>query len=408
MPSSLLRRCAALLVGTVALPAAATTIQNFPVLTTTASLSQPGWIPPSERPFPTTSFTYPLWNGSTRSEWQYKPGTVEEITMGAGYVRTLQSGQGTLDASVAIGVSAQARAVATAAGSGRASAQAEWWIEVVINPFANVAQFGLPMYMKLLERFGCDNQGVPQGVFVCQPVDLSTRIGHVSTGRFAHSAQPFHEGEATFRETVTVNDSLISPADGGSATFSGSATYDVILSPNGGNSLVGAVTASGGWTADDFSPFAAMPSNLLSLYPSGDRRNDEPDRNGAMAGESLFAIREADVLGRFQFGLPFPELNAPFPLPSAAYRITIDQLATAGFGTSPYGWGTVAADFDNTARTSILAVLDPTGELDLDPSIIQVFITPVPEPSAFALSAGGLVVLALGLRRRNRQSIAKA
>jgi hypothetical protein len=88
-----------------------------------------------------------------------------------------------------------------------------------------------------------------------------------------------------------------------------------------------------------------------------------------MAGEALFAIREADVLGRFEFGVPFPELNVPYPLPSAAYRVTIDQLVTAGFGTSGYGWGTVAADFDNTARTAILSVLDPTGELDLDPSI---------------------------------------
>jgi hypothetical protein len=406
MHSSLMRQCAALLIAAVTLPAAATT--TTPLLETRASLAQPGWIPPSQRPFPTTSWSHPLWNGAIRSQWVHQPGTTEEILMGAGYARAHQSGNGTLDASVAIGVSAQARAVATAAGSGTASAQAAWWIEVVINPFANVAQFGLPMYMRLLERFGCDNQGVPQGVVVCQPVDLSTRIGHVSTGRFAHSAQPFHEGEATFRETVTVSDSQIAPADGGSATFSGSATYDVLPSPNGGRNLVGAVTASGGWTADDFSPFGATPAYALSLYPAGDYRNNETDRNGDLAGESLFAIREADVLGRFEFGVPFPELNVPYALPSAAYIVTIDQLATAGFGTAGYGWGTVAADFDNTARTSILAVLDPTGTLDLDPSIIQVFITPVPEPSAFCLSAGGLAVVAFVLRRRHQVRTTRA
>jgi hypothetical protein len=150
-----------------------------------------------------------------------------------------------------------------------------------------------------------------------------------------------------------------------------------------------------------------MSSRFLSLYPTGDRRNNEDDRNGPMAGEALFAVREADVLGRFEFGLPFPELNLPYALPSAAYRVTIDQLATAGFGNAGYGWGTVAADFDNTARTSVLAVLDPTGTLELDPSIIQVFITPVPEPSAFALSAGGLAVLALALQRRRRALVAR-
>jgi hypothetical protein len=97
-------------------------------------------------------------------------------------------------------------------------------------------------------------------------------------------------------------------------------------------------------------------------------------------------------------------LNLPYALPSAAYRVTIDQLATAGFGTSGYGSGTVAADFDNTARTSILSILDPTGALELDPSIIQVFITPVPEPSELALLTAGLGALGLAHRRRRTRS----
>jgi len=406
MPAFLSRTCAALLLGAATLPSALAAVPNGTQLETRASLTQTGWIPPDERRFTTTDNDFPGWDGAIRSEWRYKPGTVEEITFGGAYARALRSGIGTMDASVAIGVSAQARAVATSAGSATASAQGEWWIEVVINPFANAAQFGLPMYLRLLDRFGCVDQGVP-GVLNCQPVDLSTRIGHVSTGRFAHSTQPFHEGEATFRETVTVSDAANPQATGASAMFSGSASYDVVPSPNGGNALVGVVSASGGWTADDFIPFAATPSYLLSLYLSGDPRNNEADRNGAMAGESLLAIREADVLGRFEFGLPFPELNVPYALPSATYHVTIDQLATAGFGNAGYGWGTVAADFDNTARTSILAVLDPTGELELDPSILQVFITPVPEPSAFALSAGGLAVLGFALRGRKSCSITR-
>lgn len=407
MPLSALlsRSCAALLLGATTLPSAIAAVPNGTDLATSASLTQTGWIPPDERRFTTTNNSFPGWDGAIRSEWRYKPGTVEEITFGGAYARAQRSGVGTIDASVAIGVSAQARAVATAAGSATSSAQGEWWIEVVINPFANVAQFGMPMYLRLLDRFGCVDQGVP-GVLACQPVDLSTKIGHVSTGRFAHSVQPFHEGEATFRETVTVADAANPQATGASATFAGSASYDVgIVS---GGDLGGTVSASGGWTANDFVAFPEMSSRFLSLYPTGDRRNNEDDRNGPMAGEALFAVREADVLGRFEFGLPFPELNLPYALPSAAYRVTIDQLATAGFGNAGYGWGTVAADFDNTARTSVLAVLDPTGTLDLDPSIIQVFITPVPEPSAFTLSAGGLAVVAFVLRRRRQESTASA
>jgi hypothetical protein len=404
-PHTAVRLAAALLLGTATVPGAvAATAANLPRGATTASLAQPGWIHPDERRFPTTSDSFPLWNSGARSQWVYRPGTTEEIIMSAGFARAMQSGNMTADASVEIGVSAQARAVATAAGRASASAQAEWLVEVVINPFANVAHFGMPMYLRLLDRFGCVDQGLPQGL-VCQPVDLTTKIQHVSTGRFAHSVQPFHEGEATFRETVTVTDVVNPQAAGASATFAGSASYDVTL-PSGGRNLVGTVSPSGGWTADDFVAFSALPSRLLSLYPTGDRRNSEDDRNGPMAGEALFAIREADVLGRFEFGVPFPELNVPYPLPSAAYRVTIDQLVTAGFGTSGYGWGTVAADFDNTARTSILSVLDPTGELELDPSILQVYIAPVPEPSALALLAAGLGILGMAHRRRRPGSSA--
>jgi hypothetical protein len=268
-PHTAVRLAAAMLLGAATVPGAvAATAASLPLVTTTASLAQPGWIPPDERPFPTTSNSYPLWNGSIRSQWLYKPGTTEEITMSAGFARAMQSGNMTLDASVEVGVSAQARAVATAAGRASASTQAEWHVEVVINPFANVAHFGMPMYLRLLDRFGCVDQGRPQGV-VCQPVDLTTKIQHVSTGRFAHSVQPFHEGEATFRETVTVTDAVNPLAAGASATFAGSASYDVALPP-GGRDLVGTVSPSGGWTADDFVAFPALPSRLLSLYPTGD------------------------------------------------------------------------------------------------------------------------------------------
>jgi hypothetical protein len=400
-PHTLIRLTAAVLLGAATVPCAIAAVPYPTNLTTSASLSQTGWIPPDERRFTSTNNSFPGWDGAIRSEWRYKPGTYEEITFGGSYARALRSGVGTIDASVAIGVSAQARAAANAAGQASASAEGEWWIEVVINPFANVAQFGMPMYLRLLDRFGCVDLATPP-VVVCQPVDLTTKVQHVSTGRFAHSAQPFHEGEATFRETVTVADVMNPNATGASATFAGSATYDVRIVPGG--DLGGMVSPSGGWTADDFVAFPEMSSRFLSLYPAGDRRNNEDDRNGPMAGEALFAVREADVLGRFEFGLPFPELNLPYALPSAAYRVTIDQLATAGFGNSGYGWGTVAADFDNTARTSILAVLDPTGELELDPSILQVFITPVPEPSEFALLAAGLGALGVAHRRRRARS----
>ncbi len=400
-PHTAIRLAAAILLSAATVPGAVSAVSQGTDLATSASLSQTGWIHPDERRHTSTNNSFPGWDGAIRSEWRYKPGTFEEITFGGGYARALRSGVGTIDASVAIGVSAQARAVHTAAGQASASAMGEWWIEVVINPFANVAHFGMPMYLRLLDRFGCVDLGTPP-VVVCQPVDLTTKIQHVSTGRFAHSVQSFHEGEATFRETVTVADGTNPNATGASATFAGSASYDVRIVPGG--DLGGMVSPSGGWTADDFVAFPEMSSRFLSLYPTGDPRNNQDDRHGPMAGEALFAVREADVLGRFEFGVPFPELNLPYALPSAAYRVTFDQLATAGFGTSGYGSGTVAADFDNTARTSILAVLDPTGELELDPSIIQVFITPVPEPSEFALLAAGLGVLGVAHRRRRVRS----
>jgi len=366
-------------------------------LNTYARLVQPGWIPPDERRFLDTRNSYPAWGGSIRSQWQYKTGTVEEITFGGAYARAQYSGQGTPDAAMAVGVSAQARAVATAAGSASASAQGKWIVTVAINPFVDVNAFGVPAYLRLMDRFGCLGNPLDSS---CETRELGTTFQHVSTGRFAHSVQPFHEGLATFRESVTITPTLPRLPQGGSVTFSGSAVYEVNQSTTG-NNLVGSVSASGGWTADDFVPFTARSARALSLYPEGDRRNDEDDRNGPMAGEALFAIRQAEVKAEFSFSLMLSSLGENYLLPAAYYEISIDQMATAGFGSAGYGWGTVAADFDNTARTTVLSVLDPTGALDIDPAMLQVTITAVPEPSTFAMLACGLglAVLGAGWRR---------
>jgi hypothetical protein len=369
-------------------------------LNTHARLAQSGWVPPDERRFPDTRNAFPGWDGSIRSQWQYKPGTSEEITFGGAYARALRTGQGTPDAAMAVGVSAQARAVATAAGSASASAQGKWIVTVAINPFVDVGAFGVPAYLRLLDRFGC--VGHPLGP-ICEWRELGTTFQHVSTGRFAHSVQPFHAGEASFRESVTIAATSPLVLQDASATFSGSATYGVRQSTTGID-MVGSVSASGDWTGDDFIPYAARPSRTLSLYPEGDRRNSEDDRNGPMAGEALLAIRQAEVRGMFTFSLPVNSLGVAYLLPAAYYEVSIDQLATAGFGNAGYGWGTVAADFDNTARTSVLSVLDPTGALDIDPAMLQVTITAVPEPSTFAMLACGLAMAALWRRQRRPPS----
>lgn len=365
-------------------------------LNTHARLAQSGWVPPDERRFLDTRNSFPGWDGSIRSQWQYRTGTLEEITFGGAYARALRTGQGTPDAAMAVGVSAQARAVATAAGTASASAQGKWIVTVAINPFVDVNAFGVPAYLRLMDRFGCLGNPLDS---TCETRELGTTFQHVSTGRFAHSVQPSHKGVATFRESVTITPTLPRLPQGGSVTFSGSAVYDVSQSTTG-NNLVGTVSASGGWTADDFVPFTARSARGLSLYPEGDRRNDEDDRNGPMAGEALLAIRQAEVKAEFSFSLMLSSLGESYLLPAAYYEISIDQMATAGFGSAGYGWGTVAADFDNTARTTVLSVLDPTGALDIDPAMLQVTITAVPEASTFAMFACGLAMAALRLRRR--------
>jgi hypothetical protein len=392
--------CGWLVAAAALLPAAAAAQQTARQIATTASLAQPGWIPPDDRRFPSTSNQTPFGNGWSQSDWKYRSGTADEITFGGGYALAQRLNDGTPDATVAVGVSAQARAIATAAGSASASLQARWRVTVVINPFASVGLLGMPTYLKMLDRMGCAPND--PSMLSCGGLVLDTSFQHLSTGRFAHSVQPFHEGQATFSETVTIAYDGV-PLPGQTAvTFAGSARYSVGQAP-GGNALVGTVAAAGGWTDADFDAFGPTPSRFLSLYPDGDRRNNTDDRHGVMAGEQLFALRQASVPAQFSLFQPTGvDLGVPYPLPAAVYTVTIDQLATAGFGNAGYGWGTVAADFDNTARTSVLSLVDPTGELRFDRAMLQVTVTPVPEPATPVLAGLGLLVLAAWRRWRPR------
>ncbi len=375
---------AALLLGTVAVQGALAAGTTSSVsMEARSSLAQPGWVNPVPAPQLATSTQsgVPAAVSTLAPDFSQWP-RLTYYNMASAVATASAPDINQAGAPVSTGVSAAARTIATAAGAASARTSATWNIAVVINPFASAGPiFGQAMYQRLLERFDCDSRGQ------CQTVDFTTTFQHQSTGRFLHSVQPFHEGMANFSESITIqgrqNDLPVS------TTLAGSASYTVRQSPSG-NQLVGELTASGDWTDADFDPIA--PSSDLTNLPG------PTYDTGPLGGERLFALRQVSLTTGFNV-VSVGQLGGLW-LPGTLFQLDIDQSASASFRGS-YGWGSVAADFDDTSLSSVLSLVDPLGEFDFDPSMLQVYVTAVPEPSKLALWAVGLCAVALvGARRR--------
>lgn len=381
---------AALLLGAVAVQGALASGTTSSVsMEARSSLAQPGWVNPVPAPQLATSTQsgVPAAVRTLAAELSLWP-NLTYYNMASAVAEASAPDINQAGAPVSTGVSAAARAIATAAGAASARASAKWNVAVVINPFASAGPiFGQAMYQRLLERFDCDSLGQ------CQTVDFTTTFQHQSTGRFLHSVQPFHEGTANFSESVRIqglqNNLPVS------ATIAGSASYTVRQSPTG-NQLVGELSPSGDWTDGDFDPIAPS-SNLQNL--SGPMFD-----TGPLGGERLFSLRQVSLTTGFDV-VSVGQLGG-LKLPGTLFQLDIEQSASAGF-RGPYGWGSVAADFDDTALSSVYSLVDPLGEFDFDPSMLQVYVTAVPEPSKLALWAVGLCAVVLA-RARQRAGAAQA
>lgn len=354
-------------------------------------MAQPGWVSIVPAPQLDTSSQsgVPAQVGTYAPDISLWP-KLTYYTMASAYAEASAPDINRAGAPVTAGVSAAARTMATAAGAASARASSTWNVAVVINPFASAGPiFGQAAYQRLLERFDCDSLGQ------CKTVDFTTTFQHQSTGRFLHSVQPFHQGTASFSESITIQGRQNSlPV---SATLAGSANYTVRLPPStSGNRLVGDLSTSGGWTDADFDPIA--PSTLLPNL-SGPMFD-----TGPLGGERLFALRQVSLTTGFDV-LTVTQLGS-LRLPGTLFELHIEQTASAGF-SGGYGWGSVAADFDDTALTSVLSLVDPLGEFEFDRSMLQVYVTPVPEPSMLALWALGLGAVVL-VRARRRTGAAAA
>lgn len=359
----------ALALAGACLPPAAASNPSPVEMQARAGLPQPGWI---------STYGMPSEYVAT-SDRPGQPASAGWMTAGTPWMaqataRAEVPAMNRVNEPVRVGTSAFAQAIATAAGGATASARADWFVAVVINPFAGGNPFGQALYQRLIDRFGCTGPGG------CQPVVFDTTFAHLSTGAFRHSVQPHHVGTASYRETVSIGNNVGSTLT--RLTFAGEATYAVQPSSSL-NQLEGRVTASGGWSAADFTNQGVQP--VLADFP------------GPVESHGLFALRQGTIASDFTV-IPVPQLGG-LALPATVFALRMEQVASAGFA-SGYGWGAVQADFDDTAATSVLSLLDPTGEFQFDPSMLHVSITPVPEPAPLALLLAGLAVLMLRTRRR--------
>ncbi|MFM7507722.1 MAG: PEP-CTERM sorting domain-containing protein, partial [Rubrivivax sp.] len=310
----------------------------------------------------------------------------------AGFARAEVQNPGTRDASVQQGTAAVARAVANATGRAEATLSAQWRIDVVINPL-QLPLVGPGLYEQLMTTLAC-----PRGVVLfatdCSGPERGFSFLHLTQGAFQVTpGQP--TGRASFEETATL------ASRSNSVTLQGGASFSADR-PAG--SL--GITWSGGWSDADAATMPLHDGTTARLFPAGDPRNDLADPFGALSGVRLEALRPLLVSSGFQVGAPY--YYAGEPLPFARFTFDLEQVARAGWAFS-YGFGTVTANFDDTAVTRLLGIegLTLTGA-DGEPvplaGLLQVHVqplSPVPEPASALLLALGAGLLWARAQRRS-------
>ena len=363
-------------------------------LNTSAFLESRGWINPALVPPPANgSAAAP---GALASEAWYvaPPGLMTPPPPwqvgAAGFARAEVLSPGTGNASVQQGTAALARAVANATGRAEATLSAQWRIDVVINPL-QVPLIGPGLYSQLMATLGC-----PIGTFLsqtdCSGPERGFSFLHLTQGAFQVTPGQ-STGRASFEETATLaSRSNIVSLQGG-ASFSADR-------PAGGLGI----TWSGGWSDADAAAMPLHDGTTARLFPAGDPRNELADPFGALTGVRLEALRPMLVSSGFQVG--FPHYFGSEPLPFARFTFDLEQVARAGWAFG-YGFGTVAANFDDTAVTRLLGIegltlSGPDGEPVPLAGLLQVHmeaLSPVPEPATVLLFALGSGLLWARARR---------
>lgn len=385
---------------TAALPALLPALLPAPALAaggnlnTSAFLENRGWINPSLVPPPASGSA--VAPGKLASEaWYLAPpgqGAPPWQVGAAGFARAEVLNGGTWNASVQQGTAALARAVASATGRAEATLSAQWQIDVVLNPL-QVPLLGLGLYTQLMTTLGC-----PVGSFIsptdCSGPERGFSFLHLTQGAFQVTPGQ-GTGRASFEETVTLS------SRSNAVTLQGGASYS---SDHPRGSL--GITWSGGWSAADAAAMAPHDGSTARLYPAGDPRNALADPFGTLTGVRLEALRPLVVSSGFQVGLP--HYFAGNPLPFARFTFELEQVARAGWALG-YGFGTMAANFDDTAVTRLLGIegLALTGA-DGEPvplaGLLQVHLqplSPVPEPASALMALLGVALL-LAARRPAR------
>lgn len=353
-------------------------------MTTSAVLENRGWINPSLVP-PSASGSAAVPGALASEAWYAAPpdsGSPPWQVGAAGFARAETVNGGTVNAAVQQGTAALARAVASATGRAEATLSAQWRIDVVLNPL-QVPILGQGLYVQLMDTLGC-----PTGTFLT-PVDCSGpergfSFLHLTQGAFQVTRSQL-TARASFEETATMR------SRSNAVTLQGGASF----APDSGPGTQ-AVSFSGGWSDADASVMPLHEGSTARLFPTGDPRNDLADPFGPLTGVRLEALRPMVVSSGFQVG--FPYYQGGQPLPFARFNFELDQVARAGWAFG-YGFGTVAANFDDTAITRLLGIeglvlTGADGQAVPLSSVLQVHVqplSPVPEPAAgllFALGGG--------------------
>ncbi len=361
-------------------------------MTAYAFLENRGWINPALVPPPASGRAAAPGTLAAEAWYVAPPGTGSPPWQvgAAGFARAEVLNAGTANASVQQGTAALARAVASATGRAEATLSAQWQIDVVINPL-QVPLLGPALYAQLMDTLGCPGGTILSRVD-CSGPERGFSFLHLTQGAFQVTrSQP--TARASFEETATLR------SRSNAVTLQGGASF----SPDSGPG-VQAVTWSGGWTAADAAVMPLNDGTTARLFPAGDPRNDLADPFGLLAGVRLEALRPLLVSSGFQVGFPYYEGGQP--LPFARFTFELDQVARAGWAFG-YGFGTVAANFDDTAITRLLGIegLVLTGA-DGEPvplaGMLRVNLqplAPVPEPAAGLLFALGGALLWARRRR---------
>ena len=194
---------------------------------------------------------------------------------------------------------------------------------------------------------------------------LAMDFQHQTTGRFGFSGVPGQDAEAHFSETLSM--------DSG-AHLTGEAY--IAADPLNGNNLTPG--ANGVWSVADFYPPQSIRDGTELAFNHFETISNQ---------FSIFGIRECRGP------------DGDFCL-SGNYTVTIEQIATAGFGSNAQytTFGEVTSDFAHTSEFSAIRLYDPSGDFDLSNAQINLRFfdpAPVPLPGAFWLFASALVFFSL-------------